>query len=165
MERFTNDKNQFVEAIENELMEYEEQRDLEHLFTYVEVPFFLRYAFSYALWLDKNNSMYFLKRKEWNAKYDHSRFDKGIYNLDRLAIIEKEIFLDEEDKTYFNTIDWKLLDTIEFTGIVLDGLTCKLQIGKENKTLVWSPDSRMNNKLKELVYLIRNWKREFDDFK
>ncbi|WP_291722185.1 hypothetical protein [Bernardetia sp.] len=165
MERFTNDRNQFVEAIENELMEYEKQKDFEHLFTYVEVPFFLRYAFSYALWFDKNNSKYFLKRKEWNAKYDHSRFDKGIYNLDRLAIIENEVSLNDTDRAYFDKVEWTLLNTIDFEGIVLDGLTCKLRIGKENKTLVWNPDSKMNNKLKELVYLIRNWKRKFDDFK
>ena len=165
MERFTNDRNQFVEAIENELMEYEEQKDLEHLFTYVQVPFFLRYAFSYALWFDKNNSKYFLKRKEWNAKYDHSRFDKGIYNLDRVAIIEKEISLNEKDKAYFDEIEWQLLDNVEIEGIVLDGLTCKLKIGKENKVLEWNIDGKMNKKLKELVYLVRNWKREFDDFK
>ena len=164
MEKFTNDGNKFLHQIKSELLEYQLEENWQSIFTYLEMPYFLTYAFSYNWSKNSQNSKYRLKRKEWNAKFDHARFDKGIYNLDRLAIVEKNIAIRSKDAEYFNSIDWKAVDTVEFKGVVLDGLICELQIEEGNRVLTWNVDESMNTALKELVYTMRNWKREMKEF-
>ena len=162
MEKLTNDRNKFLNQIKLELLEYEVEENWKEVFTYVEVPFFLQYAFSYNWSVDSANSKYRLKRREWKAKYDHSRFDKGIYNLNRLAIVEKEILINSIDERYFNSIDWNKINTVEFKGIILDGLDCEFQMKDIKKSFSWNIDEEMNKELTELIYTIRAWKREIE---
>lgn len=162
MERFTNNRNEFLNQIKLELLEYENEEDWKEIFSYVELPFFLRYAWSYNWSINVKTSKYKLSRKEWNAEYDLNRFDKGVYNLDRLAIIEKEIPIIRNDEKYFSSIDWDTIKNVEFKGIVLDGLICELRIASK-KVLSWNTDDEMNQELNRLVYTMRNWKREMKE--
>lgn len=163
MERFTNNRDEFLNQIKIELLEYENEEDWKEIFSYVELPFFLRYAWSYNWSINVKKSKYKLLRREWNAEYDLNRFDKGIYSLARLAIREKEIPINQKDKKYLNSIDWKNIDKINFDGIVLDGLICELRIGEDEKSINWNYDSEMNQDLNKLVYTMRNWKREMKE--
>ncbi len=163
MERFTNNGEEFINQIKSELLEYELEEGWNEIFTYLEIPYFLGYAFSYNWSVNSKKEKYRLKRKEWNAEYDHSRFDKGIYNLDRLAVIEKEIRINSKDEINFKSIEWDAIDKVEFKGIVLDGLMCELQVHENGKSFKWNIDDEMNPELTKLVYTMRNWKREMKE--
>ncbi len=164
MEKLTNNRDEFLNQIKVELLGYESEGDWKEIFTYAEIPFFLRYAFSYNWSINIKTSKYRLKRKEWNAEYDHLRFNKGIYNLDRLAIKEKELLIDMEAENYLHSINWGNINTIEFKGIVLDGLMCELRIHKIEKSFNWNIDEEMNEDLTKLISVIRNWKREIKEY-
>ena len=163
MEKFTNNRDDYLNQIKTELLKYDLTENWKEIFIYAEIPFFLRYAFSYNWSVNSNSSKYRLKRKEWNAEYDHSRFNKGIYNLDRLAIVETEIQVNPEDQRFLASIEWNKVGTTKFEGIVLDGLVCELKIKKQKKSLNWNIDDEMNKELADLVKLIRNWKRELKE--
>lgn len=160
MERLTNNRDKFLNQIKSELLEYENKEEWKEIFSYVELPFFLSYAWSYNWSINLKTLKYRLKRKEWNADYDLSRFNNGIYNLDRLAITEKEILINSTDENYFRTIDWNTINKVKFDGIVLDGLICELIISNNQKLLKWNSDSEMNQDLNRFIYTMRNWKRE-----
>jgi len=157
MERFTNNIQEFIDQIKLELSGYELKDNYEYVYTYVEISQLLIYAYSYICVVDKVNSTCFLIRKEWNAMYDHSRFNKGIYNLDRLAIVEKEIEFKSEYSSLVKSINWNKIDTVEFNGIILDGLMCELRVSKPDKILNWNIDQEMNNELAQLITEIRSW--------
>ena len=160
MERLTNNRDELLQQIKLELLEYEQAKDWEAIFSYVELPFFLSYAWSYNWSKNRKTAKYKLSRKEWNAKYDLNRFNRGVYNLDRLAIIEKEIPISQNDEKYFSSIDWDTIKNVEFKGIVLDGLICELRIASKGKVINWNTDEEMNQDLNRLIYTMRNWKRE-----
>ncbi len=160
MERFTNNRDKFLNQIKTEFLQYDNGEDWEEIFSYVELPFFLRYAWSYNWSINLKTSIFKLLRKEWNAEYDLNKFDKGVYNLDRFAIKEKEIAINKDDENLFRTIDWTTIDKVKFEGIVLDGLICELRIAKNGKFIKWNSDYEMNQGLNKLVYTMRNWKRE-----
>ncbi len=163
MERFTNNRDKFLNQIKLELLEYENEEDWKEIFSYVELPYFLRYAWSYNLSINSKTSKYKLTRKEWNAEYDLNRFKNGVYNLDRLAIKEKEIALSSTDTNYFHSINWNTISIVKFEGIILDGLICELRIANEKKSINWNSDSEMNLELSRLIYTMRNWKREMKE--
>ncbi len=160
MERLTNDPQQFIQQIKLELLTFEQEGNWESIFTYSELPYFLTYGFSYNWSFNTVSAKYRLRRKEWNSEYDHARFSEGIYNLDRLAILEKKVPLASKDKFAINSVDLNLLDLVEFEGIVLDGLMCELHLNSNDKTLEWNIDAEMNPELLNLIYTIRNWQRE-----
>ena len=163
MEWFTNNRDKFLNQIKSELLQYDNGEDWKEIFSYVELPFFLRYAWSYNWSINLKTSKSKLLRKEWNAEYDLNRFDKGVYNLDRLAIKEKEVSINKDDENLFSSIDWNTIGKVKFDGIVLDGLICELKISENEKLIKWNSDYEMNQELNELVYTMRNWKREMKE--
>jgi len=140
MEKITNNRDEYIKAIKSELIEYITEDNYKEIFTYIEIPFFLQYAFSYNWAINTQTLEYRLKRREWNAEYDHKRFDKGIYNLDRLAITEKEIPINQEDKNQLKSTKWELINKVNFKGIILDGLMCELRANESKKSLIWNSD-------------------------
>lgn len=163
MEKFTNNKDKFIDQIKSELLSYEFEENWEEIFSYVEMPYFLNYAWSYNWSVNLVNLEYRLKRKEWNAEYDLRRFKNGVYNLDRLAIKEKKISFTLKDEKYFQSIAWNNINKVENNGIVLDGLICNLEVNKFQKSLHWNIDEEMNEELHKLVYTMRNWQREIKE--
>lgn len=163
MEKFTNNRDEFINKIKSELLEYEKGEKWKEIFSYAELPYFLNYAWSYNWAINLTTSKYRLKRKEWNAAYDLSRFENGIYNLDRLAIRETEISMNTIEESYFHSINWNTINKVKFKGIVLDGLICEIRIADNKKSLRWNTDHEMNQELNKLIYTMRNWKREMKE--
>lgn len=163
MERFTNNRDEFLKQIKSELLQFENREGWKEIFAYVELPFFLRYAWSYNWSVNTKTSRFKLTGKEWNAEYDLNRFDNGVYNLDRLAIKEKEVSISKKDEIFFCSIDWNTIEKLKFEGIVLDGLICELRVAENQRLIQWNSDSEMNQALNELIYTMRNWGREMNE--
>lgn len=160
LERFTNDRNKYLEEIKRELLDYQSEDNYKVLFTYVEMTFFLTYAFSYHCFIKGNEIQ--IKKKEWNAAYDDARFDKGIYNIDRLAIREGEVQLSKEEQAYLTGMELAEMETIPYGGVVLDGWICELHTKSNEEALKWNIDEEMNDALIVLIQMMRAWKRELN---
>jgi len=63
METFTNNRDTYLKQIKKELLQYEAEGDWKNIFTYVQIPFFLRYGFSYNWSINIQNSKYRLLMK------------------------------------------------------------------------------------------------------
>ena len=96
----------------------------------------------------------FLQRT-WNSKYDRERFNLGVFNLDRLAVTQKDIHFNEDEKIFFNSINLSTLNTVEYKGIVIDGLFCEMKIPKHEKKFEWNIDKEMNTELENVISKIR----------
>lgn len=151
MEKFTNDRNKFIEQIKIELLDFENQENWISKFQYVEIPFFLFYAYSVDISINMQSDMLKMRMKNWEANYNLSRFQLGIYNLDRLAILERNIILKQKTSDFFRRIKYEQLKIIDFKGIILDGLTCELIVMDTNQHLKWNIDKEMNIELQKLV--------------
>ena len=160
LERFTNDRYKYLEEIKRELLDYLPEDGSRVLFTYVEMTFFLTYAFSYHCFIKGNEVQ--IKKKEWNARYDDARFDKGIYNIDRLAIREGKVQLNKEEQAYLTGMKLAEMKTIPYGGVVLDGWICELYTKSNEGKLKWNIDEEMNDALTVLIHMMRAWKREFN---
>lgn len=156
MERITNDRDKFIEEIKRELFDYKRTENWTTLFEYVEMPFFLRYAYSVNFAVNKSHTKYSFLQKTWNAAYDLSRFNLGVFNIDRLAVTEAVIDINMEEQIKFSSIiNKEKLATIEFKGIILDGLICELKMPTTQQHLKWNIDEEMNEPLSDLVNGIR----------
>ena len=156
MERFTNDKIRFLNQIKVELFDFEDSANWITEFEYIEMPYFLNYAFSVNYSVNHAKNEFRLIQKNWNSEYDNSRFKLGIFNIDRLAISKEIIKTSKEENAKFNSIDKRKLETIDYEGIVLDGLICELKVPQIEKHLTWNVDKEMNDELSILVNQIRS---------
>jgi len=153
MEKFTNDNNAFIAQGKKELFDFPAHPDWVGLFQYVEMPYFLTYAFSVQLAINNSQSHFQIRHKVWNTQFDLTRFSKGIFNLSRLAVIEKEsvVLLPSE----VPNIPLAGITTKEITSVVLDGLICEMKIPSLQKHFTWNIDKEMNDELDRLVTWIR----------
>ncbi|MEM9676056.1 MAG: hypothetical protein AAF992_25930, partial [Bacteroidota bacterium] len=74
-------------------------------------------------------------------------------NLDRLAITEREVAMNQDEMIEIKQLLEKEIHTIETERIVLDGLHCQLLI--EDRQLEWNIDDDMNQNLSKLIGIIR----------
>jgi hypothetical protein len=153
MEQFTNDNIKFFDQIIKELQDYDYDENWEIQFQYAEVPYLLRYGFSFCF-LKNGKETKFLQRT-WNSEYDRERFNLGVFNLDRLAVTQKDIHFNEDEKIFFNSINLSTLNTVEYKGIVIDGLFCEMKIPKHEKKFEWNIDKEMNSELEKVISKIR----------
>ncbi len=153
MENFTNDNIEFFNQIIRELNHFEYDQEWDIQFQYVEIPYLISYGFSFCF-LKKGKETKFLQRT-WDSKYDRERFNLGVFNLDRLAVTQKEIHFSEEDKNFFDSINLSKLNTVENKGIVIDGLFCQMKITKHEKKFDWNIDEEMNSELEKVISKIR----------
>ena len=153
MEQFTNDNIKFFDQIILELHDFDYDENWGIQFQYVEVPYLLRYGFSFCFLINGKESK-FLQRT-WNSKYDRERFNLGVFNLDRLAVTQKDIHFNEDEKIFFNSINLSTLNTVEYKGIVIDGLFCEMKIPKHEKKFEWNIDKEMNTELENVISKIR----------
>jgi hypothetical protein len=163
MERFTNNRLLLFEEVIKELTPTELPKGYQTLFYYKEVSQLLQYAYSFIALesLNKKDFKYFIKI--WDSKYDASRFNLGVYNLDRLAI--KEIELKLQDKEHYQIQDFfkKSLEIVAFEGFVLDGLFCQIYFPSKNVNLNWNIDNEMGENLKQLVLFLRKIAQKFNE--
>lgn len=127
---------------------------------YSELPWFPKGQFSISLIRSFSEDKYKLLVKEWDYKYDCNRFSTGVFNLDRLCIHEKELYLSEEQKEQIEkTLDLPdIPDTIDAQGyIILDGTdyTLNINTGKLNKKYIWKIPSENIRIFVPLINLIK----------
>lgn len=149
MEKFSNNREDYWNQIKKELLDtnYSE----EFRFQYIEIGQLLSHGFSVTL-NEKNSTE--LGLKIWNADYDNKRFDKGIFNLDRLVIADKKVKLNSQESETISRLLGTKLELTNPGGIVLDGLFCQFEIN--GRKLDWNTNEEINNNLTELVEIIRN---------
>ncbi|KAA3624471.1 MAG: hypothetical protein DWQ02_23010 [Bacteroidetes bacterium] len=157
MEKFTNDRDKFLKQIIKELKAFPKDPNWEPLFQYLELPYFLTYGFAYNYSFNEELQQYRLLSREWNATYDNNRFDKGIYNLNRIAIVEK--IVPDEEYDLSSSTNLANLKKVEIESIVLDGLICEMNSPKLSKPLIWNVDDEMNVALQNLVFSLRDLKK------
>jgi len=149
MENFSNERNKYWNQIKKELLDLDNAAKIR--FQYLELGQLFSHGFSVTQ-TNKNQGELILKI--WDAKFDNSRFDKGIYNLDRIAINKKKVELNTKESDIINRLLESNLELTNWKGIVLDGLFCQFEA--KGKRLVWNINEEINGKLNELVKLLRN---------
>ncbi|MEO0900354.1 MAG: hypothetical protein AAFY71_28350 [Bacteroidota bacterium] len=149
MEKFSNNREDYWNQIRKELLDTNNSEEFR--FQYLEIGQLLSHGFSVTL-NEKNPSD--LELKIWHAEYDNKRFDKGIFNLDRLAIAVKKVKLNSQEIGTINRLLDAELELTNWGGNVLDGLFCQFEIN--GRKLDWNTNEEINNDLTELVELIRN---------
>ena len=150
MERLTTDRDSYFKEVIKELTEIDLHENETNKFTFCEVGQLLTHGYSISL--ISGEKVYF-KMKMWNSDYDNERFKLRIFNLDRLAVTERNFDLSEFESNNLNGILEQELDTKDYDGIVLDGLFCLLKT--KNKTLEWNIDEEMNENLNNLISILR----------
>lgn len=143
MEKFTNSTFDLYESAHSELLEFSQNVDNQIVITYAEFPSFDN-PFVIHLQMDKNEQ-FVLVKKMWDKIYDFQRFPLGLYNLDRLRIIEHQLELNKIQRIKFLEIIQQLTSTDlpqkleDESWIVLDGVEYLLDIQTLiiNKKYTW----------------------------
>ena len=149
METFSNNREEYWNQIKKELSETNDLGNFQ--LQYIEIGQLLSHGFSITL---TEQTPQKLTLKTWNAEYDNNRFDKGIFNLDRLAITERKIELNSQELDSINRLLHSNLERTNKAGVILDGLWCQL---KTNDILLnWNTNDEINEGLTELIELLRN---------
>lgn len=149
MEKFSNNREDYWKQIKKELIATNDSIDF--VFRYLEIGQLLSHGFS-AVLTEKNPRELVLKI--WNAEYDNKRFDKGVFNLDRLAITDRKVELNSKEIQTINKLLDSKLELTNRAGIVLDGLLCQFEIN--GRKLDWNVNEEINNNLTQLAELLRN---------
>lgn len=149
MEKFSNSRTEYWDRIKSELLEAPDSEKFR--FRYLQIGQLLSHGFS-IFQLEGNPLQLILKI--WKAEFDNQRFKKGIYNLDRLAIIQGSIDLSLEEARRIEELLDAELKLSDCGGFVLDGLLCELDL--ENKKLVWNCNVEINDHLLNLVEFLRH---------
>lgn len=152
MERITTDRLEYFQEIRKGLLDTSSLNDQKPVFIYCEVGQLLTHGYSIHFLMGETNGLLI---KEWDAAYDSERFRLGIFNLDRLKIIERYISLSQEESAEINNLLKLYPDIIKLDRIVLDGLFCEF-IFKE-LTLCWNTEQEMNPGLSGLVSFIKRF--------
>ncbi|MDF1698092.1 MAG: hypothetical protein P1U56_19750 [Saprospiraceae bacterium] len=148
MEKFSNNRTAYWNQIIAELLTVTDAEEFR--FQYLEVGQLLSHGFSITQF--KNNSS-LLIIKIWNAKLDNLRFNKGVYNLDRLAIYTHQVEWNPlEEENVSQLVDAEL-GLSNWNGVVLDGLFCQLEI--DNKKFKWNINEEMNDSLNKFISILR----------
>ncbi|AXG69748.1 hypothetical protein KORDIASMS9_01975 [Kordia sp. SMS9] len=150
MERFTNDRDEFFNQVKIELSTITSPKGISGRFTYLEIPYFMRYGFSVS-GFEENASE--LLVKSWDAEYDWNRFKTGVFNLDRLAIHEHTIVLSQAEVNTLNVLLAKELCLVECKGITLDGYYCQYSTNAEK--LNWNTNYELNGNMTALIDFLR----------
>ena len=149
MEKFSNHRGDYWNQIKTELLDLNGSEKFR--FQYLEMGQLFSHGYSVAQTELNPSQLIF---KIWNADYDNNRFDKGVFNLDRLAIRDSKVELNPQELKMINRLLDSELSLIDWGGITLDGLFCQFETDK--KKFDWNTNNEINSNLTELVELIRN---------
>ncbi|WP_420574871.1 hypothetical protein [Kordia sp.] len=150
MERFSNNRDEFFNQVKIELSTIKSPKGIFTRFIYLEIPYFMRYGFSISGFEESTSE---LLVKSWDAEYDWKRFKIGVFNLDRLAIHEHTIVLNQAEINELNILLTKELGLVEWKGITLDGFYCQLTT-KATK-LNWNTNYEINANMIALIDFLR----------
>lgn len=96
MERFSNDIYALINEAEIEIENFD-VKDGEKIIAYLsETPPISGFPYKIIL-VENADGMICSKFRQWDTEYDFTRWDNGIYNLDRLRIITEENILSETE--------------------------------------------------------------------
>jgi hypothetical protein len=149
MEIFSNNHQDYWKQIKTELLDTVDTENCQ--FRYLEIGQLLTHGFSVIQTKKNPQELVF---KIWNAKYDNRRFDKGIFNLARLAITDCKIKLKPYDLKQINNLLSSELKLTKWDGFVLDGLYCQFET--KNKKLNWNMNEEINGNLSKLIELVND---------
>ena len=148
MERFSKSTTEYRNQIIQELSDVPTTEDTR--FLYLELASFFSHGFSIRQVV---NYPKMLILKTWDASFDNSRFNKGIYNLDRLAVNEKTVDISLEEAELIENSLKNKPGVIAPIGIILDGYFCQLEF--KCTKLNWNTNNEMNGSLSPLIKLLR----------
>jgi len=151
MERLTTDSLKYFNEVKKELTDIHVKENEILKFTFCEIGQLFSHGFSVSYLKGDSN---ILKIKKWNAEFDNKRFNLNIYNLDRLAVIEKTVKLTpREIKKIENILEFKL-ELKKVDGIILDGLFCEFKT--DEYSLNWNINEELNSEFSNLIEFLRN---------
>lgn len=139
MERFSNSREAYWDQIKSELCSDNFETCV---FRYLEMGQLLQHGYSISQ-LQKSTDTLIIRY--WKAAYDAERFDKGIYNLDRLAIEKKEVKLTQPEVFFIQASLKEKFDLTNWGGIVLDGYYRLLET--DDQEVIWNIESEINEPL------------------
>jgi hypothetical protein len=151
MERLTTDTLRYFNEVKKELTDIDVKKNQNLEFTFCEIGQLLSHGFSVSYLKGESN---ILKIKKWNAEFDNKRFNLNIYNLDRLAVIEKNIKLTTDEIEKIEKLIEMKLELKKIDGIILDGLFCEFKT--EKYSLNWNINEEMNSEFYNLIEFLRN---------
>lgn len=123
MERFTNKYTRFLEEVKQELVAYDTEAGERIIVRYLEMPWIAGDWASFFV-LGNDSGISKVVHKRWNREYDRDRFDKGIFNLDRIAIMKERLELSPGQVADLGEWLYRIVRVPELSdgGIVLDGI-------------------------------------------
>lgn len=151
MERLTTNTSEYHKAVIDELSHIELTDNQKRIFTFCEVGQLWTHGFSVSLIAGEKE---YLKLKKWNSESDANRFPLKIFNLNRIAVSEKNVDISMEMIQKIRDMLDCELNTEAYAGIVLDGLYCALTTDVKN--LRWNIDEEMNESLNNLISTLRS---------
>ena len=153
MEQFTTSFQKVLDRLKEEFFDFENKKLDNTIRIYLAYPQTFYY---HGLTFYKEENELKCLLRYWNIPYDMERFKFRIYNIDRLAIRERILIIDDSFKHYFNTIEFDKLNTVKLDGLYIGGRDCELEVFEFNKKLKWSFDKQMNLELAEFVLSIKS---------
>jgi DNA mismatch repair ATPase MutL len=143
MERFSNSEEAVIREAEIEIQNFD-LKDGEKIIAYFsKLPSIS--GFPYKIILVENfDGIVYSRFRQWDTEYDFTRWDNGIYNLDRLRIIVDEKILSQTEsallKEYLSQLEKiQLPEHInKENAIILDGSLWKFGFILKNKNIDYS---------------------------
>lgn len=149
MERFSNNSEDYWKQIKKELQDFSDTKNIR--FQYLQMG--QTFSHGFCISQTKEDASRLIMRS-WNAEYDNNRFDKGIFNLDRLAISNQMIDLSDYERGSIDRLLASEFSLTYYPGIVLDGLFCQMK--RDGEMLNWNCNEEVNSALIEFVELLRS---------
>jgi hypothetical protein len=118
-ERLTNDMTRFTTQVKKELIAPIRHAGNTTQAVYCEVICLMRNYFAIHYVTGNENK---LCLRTWNSHYDMDRFSNGLYNLDRPAIVQKDIPLTSQQVSRIDPLLEKRVAITKYDGVVLDGV-------------------------------------------
>lgn len=111
MERFTNNIHEVFKVARTEINTFELAASDQILAYFAEFPPIKGFPFK-ILVIKKADGTFYSQFRQWDTAYDFKRWKQGIYNLDRLRIIQESLQLNPTDQAFLLE-QMKLLDKID----------------------------------------------------
>lgn len=140
MKRFSNSTEALMNEAEIEIGKFDLRDGEKTLAYFSEIPTIKGFLYKIIL-VENYEGITYSRFRQWDTKYDFTRWTNGIYNLDRLRIIVEENILSEIEsallKEHLLQLEKiKLPESIQKEkAIILDGSTWKFGVILKNKNI------------------------------
>lgn len=162
MERFSNSTEALMNEAKIEIEKFDLKEEEKIIAYFSEIPSMSGFPYKIIL-VENPDGIVYSRFRQWDTEYDFTRWDNGIYNLDRLRIIIDKKILSETDtailKKQFSKLEQiKLPNSIrDEKAIILDGSTWKFGVSLSNKSIdyTWKATTEDINLFEPIIELIR----------